>query len=81
MDVVFMAEFSKMSVTPKAFQNNSNLFFGCELAAGGPFDILNELFGLFISGFSLPELICNLLYRGLLFCILINCFLDLGASP
>jgi hypothetical protein len=37
-----------------------------ELAAGKTLDILDELPGLFTPGFSLPGLVCDLLYHGLL---------------
>ena len=36
------------------------------IAAGKALDILDELPGLFVSGFSLPGLVCDLLHHGLL---------------
>ncbi len=53
-------------ITSKAFKNNTDLLFSSELAAGETLDILDELPGLFSSGFSLPGLVCDLLYHGLL---------------
>jgi hypothetical protein len=50
----------------KAFQDDADLLFGSELAARKALDILDELPGLFTPGFSLPELVCALLYHGLL---------------
>ncbi len=61
-----MTEVSDGRILPEPFQNNADLLFGSELAAGKALDILDELLGLFTSGFSLPGLVCNLLHHGLL---------------
>jgi len=60
------AQVSNGCIPPKALQHDANLFFSGELAAGHMFDTLDELPGLFTSGFSLPEVVCNLLHHGLL---------------
>jgi hypothetical protein len=55
------AEISDGGIPAKAFQDKANLFFRGELAAGEAFNILDELFGFFTSGFSLPEIVGYLL--------------------
>ncbi len=61
-----MAEVPDRRIPPEPFQDNANLLFGSELAAGKALDILDELPGFLTSGFSLPGLACDLLYHGLL---------------
>ena len=51
------AEVSKGCVTPEAFRYDADLLFSAELAASDSFDIPDESFRFFISGFSLPELV------------------------
>jgi len=60
------AEVSNGCIPTKAFQDNADLLFSSEPAAGETFDIPDELLGLFSPGFGLPEVVCNLLYQGLL---------------
>ena len=66
MDAFSAAEVSNWGIPSEAFQNDTDLLFGGELTPGDALDILDELFGLFAPGFSLPEFACNLLYYGLL---------------
>ena len=49
-------------VKAQAFQDNGDLFFCTEFAAGGAFDILNEFFGLFTPGFCLQTCRAVILY-------------------
>jgi len=66
MNAFPVAEIPDGCVSAKTFQNNADLLFGSELAAGEAFNILDELLGFFTPGFRLPEVIADLLYHGLL---------------
>jgi len=58
LDTFSAAKIPDGCIPTKTFQDNTDPVFSSELAAGKALDILDELPGLFSSGFSLPEVDC-----------------------
>jgi hypothetical protein len=81
LDPFAVTEVPNGSVTPKTFQHNADLLFGCELAAGDTLDIADKLLCLLSPGFSLPDIVYSLGHFPAPFHSLLYFFPGAGATP
>ena len=59
-----IASYVENDEAAKALQDDAYFLFGADLAAGDPFDVLDELPGFFAPGFGPPGLVDDLLHHG-----------------